>query len=132
MEVHASVRAIVDIYERDPAERELLEKWLSQAGYRVRERGGSRAQPNSPVDLVILAAQVPTHQALGLIRTMRVIYPTTAFLLVSKQPGGDPNRADAARTVDATRVLSKPLRRQELLDAVHAVIGATAPPPHFN
>ena len=126
MEVHASVRAIVDIYERDPAERELLEKWLSQAGYRVRERGGSRAQPNSPVDLVILAAQVPTRQALGLIRTMRVIYPTTAFLLLSKQPAGDPNRAEAVWTGDATLVLSKPLGRQELLDAVHAVIGGTA------
>ena len=127
MEVHASGRTTVDIYERDPAEWELLQKWLSQAGYRVRERGGSRAQPNSPVDLVILAAQVPTRQALGLIRTMRVIYPTTAFLLLSKQPAGDPNRAEAvARTVDATTVLSRPLRRQELLDAVHAVIGATA------
>ena len=127
MEVHVSGRATVDIYERDPAEWEVLQKWLSQAGYRVRERGGSRAQPNSPVDLVILAAQVPTRQALGLIRTMRVIYPTTAFLLLSKQPVGDPNRADAvARTEDATRVLSRPLRRQELLDAVHAVMGGTA------
>lgn len=127
MEVHAAGRATVDIYERDPAERELLQKWLSQAGYRVRERGGSRAQPNSPVDLVILAAQVPTRQALGLIRTMRVIYPTTAFLVLSKQPAGDPNRAvDVPLTVDATRVLSRPLRRQDLLDAVHAVIDATA------
>ena len=127
MEVHASGRATVDIYERDPAERELLQKWLSQAGYRVRERGGSRAQSNSPVDLVILAAQVPTRQALGLIRTMRVIYPSTAFLVLSKQPAGDPNRAeDVPLTVDATRVLSRPLRRQDLLDAVHAVIDATA------
>src|ERR1700756_3614962 len=102
MEVQGTGHPTVDIYERDPAEWAVLQKWLSQAGYRVRERGGSRAQPNSPVDLVILAAQVPTRQALGLIRTMRVIYPTTAFLLLSKQPAGDPNRAEAVWTGDAT------------------------------
>ena len=111
----------VDIYERDSTAREAMQQWLSDAGYRVREHGGSRAQPNSPVDLVILATQLPTLQTLGVIRTMRLIYPTTAFLVLSSRPADEPL---TTQVLDATRVLSKPLTRQMLLDAVRAVTDA--------
>jgi DNA-binding response OmpR family regulator len=123
-----SVGATIDIYERDPQMRELMQDWLRQAGYRVREHAGSRDQSNRPVDLVILATLVPTQQALGLIRTMRVIYPTTAFLVLSSHSECKPPsaRVGAPRT-GATRVLSKPLGREELLEAVRAVIGNSSP-----
>src|ERR1700744_5340826 len=89
-----SARPTVDIYERDPATPALMQTWLSDAGYRVRERGGSRAPANSPVDLVILATQIPTPKTLGLIRIMRDIYPTTAFLVLANQPDGEPSSAE--------------------------------------
>jgi CheY-like chemotaxis protein len=120
---HAA-RATVDIYERHGATRELMQTWLSQAGYYVRERGGARDPAESPVDLVILATQVSTLQTLGLVRTMRVIYPNTAFLVLSSHPGDGCSTADGdAPTVDGTRVLSKPLCREQLLQAVQAVTG---------
>ena len=112
------VSATVDIYERDSTARELMQQWLGEAGYCVREHSGSRAQPNSPVDLVILATQLPTLKTLSVIRTMRLIYPTTAFLVLSSRPEDEPLTAQA---LDATRVLSKPLTRQMLLEAVRAV-----------
>jgi CheY-like chemotaxis protein len=121
-----SARPTVDIYEHDPATRELMQMWLSEAGYRVRERSGSRAPANSPVDLVILATQVPTPQALGLIRIMRNLYPTTAFLVLADRPDGGPfsaeerSRTTARAAGGATRVLSKPLTREGLLEAARA------------
>ena len=113
-----TVSATVDIYERDHVARERMQQWLIEAGYCVREHGGSRAQPSSPVDLVILATQLPTLQTLGLIRTMRLIYPTTAFLVLSSRPADEPLTGNV---LDATRVLAKPLTRQQLLEAVRAV-----------
>jgi DNA-binding response OmpR family regulator len=122
MKATVSAGATVDIYERDSATRDLMQQWLSDAGYRVRENGGSRAQPNSPVDLVILATQLPTLQTLEVIRTMRLIYPTTAFLVLPRQD--TPQAAVAAtstQSMGATRVLCRPLTRKQLLEAVRAV-----------
>src|ERR1700752_2181012 len=89
-------RGTVDLYERDPATRELMQDWLREAGYHVREYGGSRAPLGSPVDLVILATQVSTSQTLEVVRIMRVIYPTTAFLVLS-------NHCDRGRSCTEAR-----------------------------
>ena len=117
-------RPTVDIYERDPQTRELMQMWLSQAGYSIRDHGGSRAPPDSPVDLVILATQVPASKTLGLIRTMRVIYPTTAFLVLSGHSMG----GSSAPMADGTLLLSKPLTREQLLEAADAI--TRLPNPH--
>jgi DNA-binding response OmpR family regulator len=109
----------VDIYEHNPATRELMQTWLTEAGYRVRERGGTDVQADSPVDLVILATRVPTRQTLGLIRVMRKIYPTTAFVVLADHADGGLTYAEK-RARGATRVLSKPLAREELLEAAQA------------
>jgi CheY-like chemotaxis protein len=119
----ARARGTVDLYERDPATRELMQEWLCEAGYQVRERGGSRAPPGSPVDLVILATQVSTLQTLEVVRIMRVIYPTTAFLVLSGHSDrGRSGRAASAFALGATPVLPKPLTREKLLEAVRTLI----------
>jgi DNA-binding response OmpR family regulator len=109
----------VDIYEHNPVTRELMQNWLTEAGYRVRERSGSQVSADSPVDLVILATQVPTRQTLGLIRVMRKIYPATAFLVLAEHSDSGLTYAKK-RARGATRVLSKPLAREELLEAAQA------------
>lgn len=118
--MNETISPTVDIYERDSTARELMQHWLSDAGYCVREHGGSRAEPNSPVDLVILATQLPTLQTLGVIRTMRLFYPTTAFLVLANRSGDEQSIADtrARRSREATQVLCKPLTRRKLLEAV--------------
>ena len=122
MKATVSAGATVDIYEQDRASRGLIQQWLRDAGYRVREDGGSRGQANSPVDLVILATQLSTAQTLEVLRTMRLIYPTTAFLVLPRQDTPEASVADTrARSMGATRVLCRPLTRQHLLEAARAV-----------
>jgi DNA-binding response OmpR family regulator len=112
----------VDIYEEDRATRELMQQWLNDAGYRVRDYAGTRAPANSPVDLVILATQLPTLQTLGLIGTMRAFFPKTAFIVLPRQDTAEPTcREAAARSSGAARVLSKPVTRQVLLEAVRTL-----------
>jgi DNA-binding response OmpR family regulator len=113
------MKATVDIYEQDPAARERMQHWLSEAGYYVREPEGSSPTPDGPVDLVILATQLPTSRTLGLIHTMRRFYPTTAFLVLSREE--ESTAQPWAPALEATRVLSKPLTRQQLLEAARAV-----------
>jgi DNA-binding NtrC family response regulator len=116
-------RRTVDLYERDPAIREMMQAWLREAGYHVRERGGSREPADSPIDLVILATQVSTQQTLEVVRTMRVIYPTTAFLVLSGHSDrGRSCPAPHGHAADLAPVLSKPLTRERFLDAVRALI----------
>ena len=93
-----------------------MQEWLRDAGYVVHERGSSRAAAGSPVDLVILATQISTLQTLEVVRTMRVIYPTTAFLVLSSHPERSSPVAGAAP------VLLKPLTREKLIEAVRALI----------
>jgi DNA-binding response OmpR family regulator len=122
MKASVTAGTTVDIYEEDRTSRDLIQQWLNDAGYRVRNDGGSRAQPDKPVDLVILATQLPTAQTLGVIRTMRLIYPTTAFLVLPRQDTPEASVSDTrARSMGATRVLCRPLTRQHLLEAARAV-----------
>lgn len=133
MKATDSSGATVDIYERDPAARELMHQWLSDAGYRVRELSGSHAQSSSPVDLVILATQLPTLQTLGVIRTMRLFYPTTAFLVLPRQDTPEASAADTrAQSMGSTRVLCRPLTRQQLLEAVRTVTNRRPAHADFN
>ena len=85
-----SAGTTVDIYEEDRVTRELMQQWLNDAGYRVREYAGTHAPSNSPVDLVILATQLPTLQTLGLIGTMRAFFPKTAFIVLPRQDAAEP------------------------------------------
>jgi DNA-binding response OmpR family regulator len=116
-------RRTVDLYERDEATRELMQKWLREAGYYVRKLNGSRDPPGNSVDLVILATQVSALQTLEVVRTMRVIYPTTAFLVLSSHSSRSRScPANGVGAADTSPVLSKPLTREQLLEAVRALI----------
>ena len=82
------------------------------------------AEPGPAVDLVIVSIQMPKNGGVELIRTMRVIHPTTPFIALSSHfRSGLSSGGAAAQALGVTRVLAKPLTRNELLVAVHGVIG---------
>ena len=108
----------VEIYERSDLMRGLLEAWLTQAGYCVRQPGVSKS-----VGLVIVGVDVARQQASGVVRTMRIFYPTTPFIVLSNRALAGASADSAARMLGVARVLSKPLIRSELVQVVHGLIG---------
>jgi DNA-binding response OmpR family regulator len=112
----------IAIYEPDGSMNSLLVEWLSQAGYYVHESAVAERGP--AVDLVIVSIQMPKNAGVDVIRAMRVIHPETPFIALSSQfRSGLSSCGAAAQTLGVTRVLAKPLTRNELLAAVQGVIG---------
>jgi len=112
----------IAIYEPDGSMNSLLVEWLSQAGYCVHE--SAVAERGRAVDLVIVSIQMPKNGGVDVIRAMRVIHPGTPFIALSSQfRSGLSSCGAAAQALGVTRVLAKPLTRNELLAAVQGVIG---------
>jgi len=108
-------KGFVLILEADVLIRELLERWLAEAGYAV-----------SPVDdegpgLVI--ADVPTpRRAQALIQSVQAVYAAPILVLSGRFRRGLAGSAEAARRLGVKKVLPKPFTREELLSAVAAAL----------
>jgi DNA-binding response OmpR family regulator len=116
----------IAIYEPDDFMKSLLVEWLSEAGYYLH---GSRAAPERTpaVDLVIVSIQMPKHGGVGVIQSMRAIHPGAPLIALSSQfRSGLSSNGAAAQALGVTRVLAKPLTRNELLAAVQGVVGPPA------
>lgn len=103
--------------------RGLLEEWLTAAGYRVREATSADASASAS-DLVIVDLYMPRRSGAEVIRNVQQAHPGTPVIAMSAQfrsgIGGSPQ---AARALGAARLIAKPFTREDLLDAVHGVIG---------
>lgn len=118
----------IAIYERDDMMRGLLQEWLSGAGYALRESTLSLA-PVSGVDLAIVSLSMPKQEGDALIRRVQALHPRTPIIaLCSQARSGLCLDGATARALGVERVMAKPLRRGELLDAVQAVIGSRQAP----
>jgi DNA-binding response OmpR family regulator len=115
----------IAIYEPDDFMKSLLVEWLSEAGYYVHE---SRVpERTAAVNLVIVSIQMPKHGGVGVIQAMREIHPGTPLIALSSQfRSGLSSNGAAAQALGVTRVLAKPLTRNELLAAVQGVVGPPA------
>jgi CheY-like chemotaxis protein len=112
----------IALYEPDDFMKSLLVEWLSEAGYCVHESGAPARCP--AVDLVIVSIQMPKHGGVGVIQAMRAIHPGTPLIALSSHfRSGLSSVGAAAQALGVTRVLAKPLTRNELLAAVQGVIG---------
>ena len=115
------------IYEDDFLTRTLLEEWLGEAGYRVRE--GARREPErvSRADLVIVSVRMPKLAGARCIKDIGAAHPGTPLLAISGQ--FRPGLAAAGTTASALgvqKVMAKPLVRCQLLEAVRDIIGTRA------
>lgn len=105
----------------------LLEEWLSQAGYRVREAAPRGEQHAATEHLVIVSIYMPKQAGAELVRRVQSAHPGTPLIAISGQfRSGLSAAGTTAQMPGVERVLAKPLSRGELLEAVRAIIG----PPH--
>lgn len=104
--------------------RDLLNEWLSEAGYRVREVTPRGAQRGDTEDLVIASVYMPKHAGAQLLRAVQAAHPGTPLIAISAQfRSGLSAVGTTAQMLGVQRVLAKPLTRGDLLEAVRAIIG---------
>ncbi len=115
------------------ANRQVLSRYLGVAGLRVTEAAAgpealihliSAAQGRDPFALVILDLHMPVMDGLMLARAMRsqAAGETVPIMLVSSYRDAD--QLAEAKRLGVTHYLVKPVRRQNLLDAVALSLGS--------
>lgn len=112
------------IYEEDELMRSLLEEWLTEAGYGVRAKAPHHAERTSATDLVIVSIQMPKHAGALLVRKVQAAHPGTPLIALSGQFRSDLSAVGpTAEALGVQQLIAKPLTREQLLEAVRAMIG---------
>src|SRR5262249_7299366 len=112
------------IVESDDLIRELLERWLGEAGDRVVAKSSTAASPPEAASLVI--GHVSTPRGAGaLVRTPQVTYGPPIIVVSARSRHGLGSSKDAARRLRVRRVLPKPFTRAELLSAVRECLAGS-------
>ena len=106
-------KGFVLIQDEDVLIRELLERWLGEAGYAVSASGDE-----GPC-LVIVDVPNP-RRAQALIQSLQAVYAAPILVLSGRFRRGLAGSTEAARRLGVRRVLPKPFTRNELLSAVAA------------
>jgi DNA-binding response OmpR family regulator len=108
-------KAFIAIHEEDDLIRELLERWLGEAGYAVRAAG------DEPPGLVIVDVPSP-RGAQARIQALQTVYAAPILVLSGRFRRGLAGSTEAARRLGVKKVLPKPFTRRELLSAVRESI----------
>ena len=114
----------IAIYEEDQLMRALLQEWLCSAGYFVQVAAPPRTEPGGKLDLAIVSICMPKHAGAHLLQQIRAAHPRTPLIALSGQfRGGLSSVGTTAQSLGVAQVIAKPLTRDALLGAVHAMIG---------
>jgi DNA-binding response OmpR family regulator len=111
-------KGYVVVQEEDVQIRELLERWLREAGYLVAASGA--ALETAPT--LVIANVAEPHAAAGLIRSLKGVYAAPILALSARFRRGLAGSVEAARRLGVKKVLPKPFTRSELLAAVRAAV----------
>jgi DNA-binding response OmpR family regulator len=114
-------KGYVLVLESDDSIRELLERWLGEAGYgvRVRPEGQLDARaPNGEAPLLVIANISTPRRAPDLLEAIRALYAAPILLLSARFRRGLGASREVARRLRVQGVLPKPFARAELLAAV--------------
>ncbi len=103
--------------------RSMLRLMLERVGYEVMEAAdgmeGIRQYRDNPADLIITDLIMPNKDGIGMIIELKKEFPAVKIIAMS---GGGVNRPegylDGAKKLGATRTLTKPIDRDEMLSAV--------------
>jgi DNA-binding response OmpR family regulator len=114
------------IYEEDQLTRSLMQEWLQEAGYRVRQGTNCNAGSDPPGDLVVVNVYMPKQRGAECLRAIREAHPGRPMIAISCQfrPGLEAEGA-AARALGVRQAVAKPLMREDLLRAVQAIVGSS-------
>ena len=119
-----AIMSHIIIIEKDQLMRGLLAEWLSDEGYRVSTRDGSRATMAGTPDLVIVDVYMPRHIGGTKMRALQSAFAGVPIIAISGQfRPGLAAAGSAARALGVHQVIAKPFCRDELVRAVRATIG---------
>ena len=113
--------------------RSMLRLMLERVGYEIAEAPdgieGIRQYRENPADLIITDLIMPNKDGIGMIIDLKKEFPNVKIIAMS---GGGVNRPegylDGAKKLGATRTLTKPIDRDEMLTAVKETLQDTAAP----
>jgi DNA-binding NtrC family response regulator len=113
--------------------RSMLRLMLERVGYEVAEAPdgieGIRQYRENPADLIITDLIMPNKDGIGMIIDLKKEFPKVKIIAMS---GGGVNRPegylDGAKKLGATRTLTKPIDRDQMLKAVKETLSDTATP----
>jgi CheY-like chemotaxis protein len=115
------------LVDDDVAVRDLLGRFLRGAGYDVEDAsngaGAIAACRRQPADLVITDLYMPGVDGIEAMIRLQAEFPGVRIIAMSG--GGYLDKKDAlesASSIGARRTLAKPIRREDLLEAVAAVL----------
>ena len=112
------------LYEEDFLMRDLLQEWLSEAGYYVRSVTLRDLHAEGDADLVIASIYMPKHAGVEFVRNLRAAHPGTPIIAISGQFRSGLCQAGAtAQALGVQQVIAKPLIRSDLVRSVRAMIG---------
>ena len=116
-----SLKGYVVIVEPDDLIRELLERWLGEAGYGVIL--AAKDHSTSTVKAQLVVADISSSDSAGAtIGALRVAYSAPILALSARFRRGLGGSVETAHRLDVCNVLPKPFTREELLAAVHEAI----------
>ncbi len=109
--------------------RSMLRLMLERVGYEVIEAAdgmeGIRQYRDNPADLIITDLIMPNKDGIGMIIELKKEFPQVKIIAMS---GGGVNRPegylDGAKKLGAARTLTKPIDRDEMLNAVKETLKA--------
>lgn len=113
--------------------RSMLRLMLERVGYEIAEAPdgieGIRQYRENPADLIITDLIMPNKDGIGMIIDLKKEFPKVKIIAMS---GGGVNRPegylDGAKKLGATRTLTKPIDREEMLKAVKETLKDTTAP----
>ncbi len=111
------------VIDDDKPIRDLLRKTLEMAGHETEEaydgQHGLELNRSNPVDLVITDIFMPRKGGLEVIEEIRREYPRIKIISITAGEGDD---CAEAKELGAVRTFVKPIKLDELLDAVKEVL----------
>ena len=111
------------VIDDEPQIRSMLRLMLERAGYEVREAPdgleGIRSYRENPADLIISDLIMPNKDGIGMMIELKKEFPDIKIIAMS---GGGLNKPEGylegAKKLGANWTLTKPIDREELLQAV--------------
>jgi CheY-like chemotaxis protein len=110
------------VVDADPAVFSLLDEWLAEQGFRVSEE-----PPRGDYDLIVVDVPFPRLGAPEFLRHLAREHPGTPILALSSSffAGVDASGA-VAKALGVSAVLSKPVTRDGLANAVKKILAQAA------
>jgi DNA-binding response OmpR family regulator len=112
------------LYEEDFLMRDLLQEWLTAAGYYVRIAAQRGLPSDGRADLVVASVYMPKHAGAEFVRNISAAHPGTPIIAISGQfRSGLCQAGSTAEALGVQQVIAKPLIRSDFVKSVRAIIG---------